>query len=81
MSIRILFFASIADAAGKREMELPAEGQVTVRALFDSIARDLPQLAARRGSLLCAVNAEFSRLDAPVRNGDEVAFFPPMSGG
>ena len=33
------------------------------------------------GNLLCAVNLEYAEADHPVADGDEVAFFPPVTGG
>ena len=81
MSIRILFFATIADVTGKREMEIQAPGYADVASIFARVAQEFPGLEARRASILFAVNFEFARPDSPVRDGDEVAFFPPVSGG
>ena len=41
----------------------------------------LPRMAPYRGSVSGALNAEYARMDASVRDGDEVAFLPPVSGG
>jgi molybdopterin synthase sulfur carrier subunit len=38
-------------------------------------------MAPYRGSVSGAVNAEYARMDAPIHDGDEVAFLPPVSGG
>jgi molybdopterin converting factor subunit 1 len=81
MSIRVLFFATLADLTGMREAELEAAAFPNVASIFERFAREFPPLEARRPSVLCAVNAEFARPDSPVRDGDEVAFFPPVSGG
>jgi len=81
MSIRILFFATIADAAGMRETELDVSAGSDVASIYARLARDLPRLTAMRSAALCAVNSEFARPDTPVGDGDEVAFFPPVSGG
>lgn len=81
MSIRVLFFASLADAAGLGETELDGSDCTDVGAVFSRLARDFPRLDAHRNAVLCALNSEFARLESPVRDGDEVAFFPPVSGG
>ena len=84
MSIHLLYFAGLREALGvaTEHLELPA-GVATVAALREF-------LAARGGSwsalvttknLRAAVNQEMIGADAPVQAGDEVAFFPPVTGG
>ncbi len=60
-------------------MEL--RGPTTVDALFEELAARFPGLADFRGSLLIAVNQEYNHWSSEIRGGDEVAFFPPVSGG
>jgi molybdopterin synthase sulfur carrier subunit len=81
MSIRILFFASLADIAGTRETSLEASEVTDVISIFNRFAKDFPALETYRSSVLLALNSEFARPSSPVRDGDEVAFFPPVSGG
>lgn len=81
MGIRVLFFATLADIAGGRERTLDDAGLSDVNSVFVRFARDYPALEAHRNSILFAVNSEFARPETPVHDGDEVAFFPPVSGG
>jgi len=81
MSIRVLFFASLADITGMRETEVEPAGLSDVASLFSSFERRFPALAGHRPSLLYARNAEFVAPDQALADGDEVAFLPPVSGG
>ncbi len=81
MTIRVLFFATLADVTGMHESELDASLCSDAASIYDRFARDFPRLEAHRPSVLCAVNSKFARIDAPVHDGDEIAFFPPVSGG
>jgi len=81
MPIRVLFFASLAEAIGIREAEVDASACSDVASVFDRFAREFPRLEAHRASLLCAINSEFARTNSQIHDGDEVAFFPPVSGG
>jgi molybdopterin synthase sulfur carrier subunit len=82
--VKVLYFASLRESLGKsaEEIALPA-GTSTAGALRDHIAaRGEPwaQLA-RAKNLRCAVNQAMVGFDAAVKEGDEVAFFPPVTGG
>ena len=83
--VKVLYFAWLREKAGMAEERIAPPGTVTsVRALVDWIrergggpADALADLAAVR----VAVNQEYAMLDHPVKSGDEVAFFPPVTGG
>ena len=81
MSIRVLFFASLADISGAREIRVDAAGFTDIRSVFDKFAKDFPLLESHRASVLFSVNSEVARGESPVHDGDEIAFFPPVSGG
>ncbi|MBK9171005.1 MAG: molybdenum cofactor biosynthesis protein MoaE [Bryobacterales bacterium] len=81
MRIQVLFFGMLKDIAGRSgdSVEL-AEGAVAGD-LFDQYAARFPGLGELAGSIVLARNEEFVARDAALREGDEVAFLPPVSGG
>ena len=81
MSIRVLFFASLADIVQGRELSVESAEVTDVISVFNKYAAEFPALETHRTSILFALNSEFTRPDAPVRDGDEIAFLPPVSGG
>ena len=80
MTVRVLLFASYADAVGQNELTLDiAEGSVV-----GDIVAPVRELAGGRAlppSPLLALNATYTPDTAPVRSGDEVAIIPPVAGG
>lgn len=80
--LKILFFAQTRELVGKGELNLPAEFE-NVDALRAFLAQKGEKwaLALQKGKLLVAVNQKLCALDTPLSGGDEVAFFPPVTGG
>lgn len=81
VTIRVLFFGQLKDIAGCPEQELAVADGATAAEVFARYAELFPRLAGLRQSIVMAVNEEFARADTPLRDGDEVAFLPPVSGG
>jgi molybdopterin converting factor subunit 1 len=81
MRVNLLYFASFRDAAGLSEQvrELP-EG-TRVGQLWEAVARESPRLAAFPSMPPAAVNREYVDGETLLRDGDEVAFLPPVAGG
>lgn len=79
--VKILFFASLKDLVGKSEIEINLEGKASVRDVFQKLQISYPSLKKYENILLVAVNQEYSNLDTPISPNDEIAFFPPVSGG
>jgi molybdopterin converting factor subunit 1 len=81
MRVTVRLFARLRDVAGAADLERDLAPGATVNALWDALATEFPALKDHRGSVSCAVNAEYARMDARLADGDEVAFLPPVSGG
>jgi molybdopterin synthase sulfur carrier subunit len=84
MNLKILFFAGLREALGVGSESLAWSDDVaTVGALRDNLAaRGEPWSAlATTKNLRVAVNQQMVGFDAPLSAGDEVAFFPPVTGG
>lgn len=81
MKVEVLLFATLKDRAktARLSVELPPGGDVGQ--LKEALAHMLPGLAAALPTAIAAVNHEFAFPDTPLNEGDEVAFFPPVSGG
>jgi len=82
MKIRIKFFAGVAEDVGRTELEFSPPTEVgTVAQLWQRLCDDHPALTAYTGRILMARNHCFARPDDMLADGDEIAFFPPVSGG
>lgn len=79
MSVHVRLFAVYREIAGEGELEVPASPGLTVGELWGRLLARNPGLNAFPPS--AAVNATYAALPTVVRDGDEVAFLPPVSGG
>jgi len=77
MAITVKFFASLRERMGRDETVVDAQCGRTVVEIWQQVAGDIPLPA----NLLMAVNMEYAEPDSVVQDGDEVAFFPPVTGG
>lgn len=77
MPIQVKYFASLRERLGLSEASVDAETVATVQDVWNRATPD----QAMPSNLLMAVNHEHAELDHPVKDGDEVAFFPPVTGG
>ncbi len=81
MRVTVRLFARLKDIAGAPELERDVPADATLDDVWALLAHDFPAMAPYRGSVSGARNAEYSRMDAVIADGDEVAFLPPVSGG
>jgi len=75
--VTVKFFASLREHVGQAETEVEASDAQTVVAVWLLSTNDM----ALPENTLMAVNMEYVDADYPVQQGDEVAFFPPVTGG
>ena len=81
MKIKILLFARIKELAREPSLEVMVSSGATVGELRSSMEREYPWLEPWLRCSNFAVNGAFARLEDFVREGDEVALIPPVSGG
>ena len=77
MSIQVRYFASLKEQLGLQEQSLDAKGIDTVEDVWKRVnpEQSLPQ------HILTAVNMDYADVNTLVKDGDEVAFFPRVTGG
>jgi molybdopterin synthase catalytic subunit len=81
MQVRVRLFAVLRESAGRGELELQLGERATAGDAWSALVERHPALDARRASLATAVNQRYARFDTPLREGDELVFIPPVSGG
>lgn len=81
MRVTVRLFARLRDIAGAPELTRELSPGATIGTIWNELAGEFPDLAPYRRSISSALNADYSRMDAVVADGDEVAFLPPVSGG
>jgi len=79
--VKVLYFASFRDRVGRDEEQRRLPEGARVRELWEAVAREVPQFAAFRSMPPAAVNQEYAEGGTVLRDGDEVAFLPPVAGG
>ena len=81
MRVTIRLFARLRDLAGSGELVRDVSSPATVQSIWNDLVAEMPGLSEYERTMSVAVNADYSRMSAPVDDGDEVAFLPPVSGG
>ena len=81
MRVTVRLFARLRDLAGSGELQREIPAPATVASVWRSLVSEMPALGEYERTMSVAVNADYSKMSAPVNEGDEVAFLPPVSGG
>jgi molybdopterin converting factor subunit 1 len=81
MRVTILLFARLREIAGGNRIERDVADGATAADVWQGLAAEFPEMARYTTAVSAAINEEYARMGAPVRDRDEVAFLPPVSGG
>lgn len=86
VKVRVRLFSILRDRAGASELDLDLEPRATVAEAVKALGRTYPgieglQTGPDRLPILCAVNREFAQQQVRLKEGDELALMPPVSGG
>ncbi len=81
VNVRLLFFGAARAATGCSEAEIDVATPASAASVRAATLARYPELQRFGRALLVAVNEEYALPDTPVRAGDEIAIFPPVSGG
>jgi molybdopterin converting factor subunit 1 len=81
MRVTVKLFARLRDIAGSPELTRELAAGSTIGGVWRQLAAEFPAFAPYERSISTALNADYARMDAVVRDGDEIAFLPPVSGG
>jgi molybdopterin converting factor subunit 1 len=81
MRVTVRLFARLRDLAGTGEMTRDVSDPATVQTVWDGLVAEMPSLVEYERTMSVAVNADYARMATDVKDGDEVAFLPPVSGG
>jgi len=81
IKINVLLFGACREAAGTDEMRCDLTPPADVAGAWNQVKTRFPSLEKFERSALFAVNEEHARKEDPLKNGDTLAVFPPVSGG
>ena len=80
IKFKVLLFGITRDLAGKSQLDIELEEGSNVSALLEKLGDDFTQLSELK-SLMIAVNNEYAKPDHILKENDEIALIPPVSGG
>jgi molybdopterin synthase catalytic subunit len=81
MRVKVLFFGSLRDLLGRQGDDLSLPEGASLNAVLDHYTRETPALTAYLPSIALSVNQQYAARDLQLRDRDEIALLPPVSGG
>ncbi|WP_228370762.1 molybdopterin converting factor subunit 1 [Candidatus Korobacter versatilis] len=79
--MKVIYFGMLREIAGSQQEPIEVAEGATAGMLFAQVLAKYPEMARFEKSLAIAVNLEYSAHSQPLKEGDEVALIPPVSGG
>jgi molybdopterin converting factor subunit 1 len=79
--VTVRLFARLRDIAGAAELLREVPDDATVATVWQDLVLQFPAMRDYEKAMSVAVNVDYARMNRAVRDGDEVAFLPPVSGG
>lgn len=81
MKVKVKLFAAFREVVGMKEEDLDLNPGTTVSGLLDDYIRRFPALERYREHIILSVNREYGAPSRVLKEGDEVSFLPPVTGG
>ena len=81
MNIRVTFYSYFKELTGVPAANVSVAEGATLGGVFEQLLKDYPKLKPMRKSTLLAVGVDYQPRDYVLKDGDEVALFPPVQGG
>jgi len=81
MVVKVHLFALLRERAGTGELSLTLPAGATIEAAVAQLLRDHPALNGAVARICYAVNRDYADIRTPLRDGDDLALIPPVSGG
>ncbi|MFW5945303.1 MAG: MoaD/ThiS family protein [Candidatus Natronoplasma sp.] len=79
--VLVKFFASARDIVGKKDLEMEIKKNWKVRDVMEDLFQEYPDLQEMEDHLLISVNKDRTGREEILKNGDEIAVMPPVTGG
>ena len=81
MKIKVKLYASFREIVGAKEEDIDVPTDTTVQMLLESYIKRFPQIGRYREHVILSVNKEYGHAHRKLKEGDEISFLPPVSGG
>jgi len=81
MKIKVRLYASFREIVGAKDQDIEIADDTTVQMLLEDYIKRFPQIGRFREHVILSVNKEYGHPQRKLKDGDEVSFLPPVSGG